>query len=78
MFKLCAACLSLINCVLDIVYAYNTAYIIKMIFLITLGLILLKIIFVVSVSQYYYQIFVRNYKPSLGETVEHKVVADED
>jgi len=49
-----------------------------MIFLITLALIVLKIIFVIGVGQYYYQVFVRAYVPSLGETVEHKVVADED
>ena len=77
-FKYCAACLSLVNCVLDIVYAYNTTYVIPTIFLATLALILVKVVFVIGVGQYYYHIFVRMYKPNLGETVEHKVVADED
>lgn len=47
-------------------------------FLITCGLLLFRVLTVFAVGQYYYTVFVRNYRPELSETVERKVVADDD
>jgi|APSaa5957512535_1039671.scaffolds.fasta_scaffold413558_1 hypothetical protein len=49
-----------------------------MIFLITCVLIGLRMLSVFLVGQYYYCVFVRRYKPEMAETVERKVIADDD
>ena len=69
---------ALINVILDIFYAYTTTYMIKMIFLITCGLILVRIIVIFLVGQCYYRKFVRNYRPNLSHAVEEKDAEDED
>jgi len=76
-FKMGVACLALLNCVLDILYAYKTTYVMQTIFLITCVLLGVRVLTVFAVGQYYYTVFVRNYKPDLSETVERKVVDDD-
>jgi len=59
------ACSALLNAVLDIVYAYKTPYVMKMIFLLTCVFILVRVVFTFVMGQYYYTKYVRQYKPNL-------------
>ena len=65
MINFVGACAALLNAVLDIVYAYKTTYVMKMIFLLTCAFILVRIVFTFVMGQYYYTKFVRQYRPNL-------------
>jgi len=78
MINLIGAFGALVNVILDIFYAYTTSYTIKMIFIITCGLILTRIIVIFLVGQFYYSKFVRNYRPNMSHAVEDKNAVDDD
>ena len=65
MINFVGACSALLNAVLDIVYAYKTPYVMKMIFLLTCVFILVRVVFTFVIGQYYYTKYVRQYKPNI-------------
>lgn len=50
----------------------------KTIFYVAIVFICLRIFSAFALGQYYYTIFVRNYKANLSSTVENKMVAEEN
>ena len=68
---------ALLNVALDIVYAYKISYVIKMIYVLTCGFLVVRIVFTLGFGQYYYSKYVRNYRPNLGDFGENKVVDDD-
>jgi hypothetical protein len=68
----------MLNQSLDIVYAYKVEYLMKGVYIITCLFLVLRFIFTIGVGQYYYQIYVRNYKSGLGRAGEEKSVKEEN
>jgi hypothetical protein len=77
-FKIGAACLALLNCVLDILYAYKTIYVMQKIFVVTFVMLGVRILGVFALGQYYYTVQVRRYTQAMSGTVEKKVAADDE
>jgi hypothetical protein len=77
-FKIGAACLALLNCVLDILYAYKTIYVMQKIFVVTCVMLGVRILGVFALGQYYYTVQVRRYTQAMSGTVEKKVAADDE
>jgi hypothetical protein len=50
----------------------------KTIFYVAIVFICLRFFLALALGQYYYTIFVRNYKAKLSSTVENKMVAEEN
>lgn len=73
-----AAGLALLNCVLDILYAYKTIYVLQTIFIITCVLLGIRLLMVLAVGQYYYTVYVSNHKADLSKTVEKKGADDDE
>ena len=69
---------ALINQCLDIVYAYKVEYLMKGVYIITCLFLILRFLFTIGIGQYYYQIYVRNYKTGLGRSGEEKTVKEEN
>lgn len=72
-FHIISAIFALGNSILDILYAYTTIYIIEMIFFITCGVILLKVVVTIFIGQCYYSQQVRNFKPGMKMGDERKL-----
>ena len=68
---------SFLNQVLDIIYAYKTPYHQKMIFNVTCISLIVRLLLTIGCAQYFYTIYVRNYKPKMGRQGEDKVIEED-
>ena len=68
---------SFFNQVLDIIYAYKTPYHQKMIFNVTCISLIARFVLTIGFGQYFYTIYVRNYKPKMGRQGEDKVIEED-
>ena len=69
---------ALVNVILDVFYAYTTTYTIKMIWMITCILIVVRILVIFLVGQCYYRKFVKNYRPNMSHAIEEKDIDDDE
>lgn len=74
----CGAIAGLLNQTLDIVYAYKIQYVMKMVYIITCLFLILRFIFTITIGQYYYHTYVRNYRTGLGRAGEEKTIKEEN
>jgi hypothetical protein len=59
--------LSVVNACLDMYYAYSTVYVLQSLFLVTTVLLVLKLLVMVILGQYYFTQHVRNFKLNMHE-----------
>lgn len=65
------------NQVLDIVYAYKIEYVLKIVYIVTCLALVLRFLMTLSIGQYYYSFYVRNYRTNLARTGEEKTIKEE-
>lgn len=62
MFRWSTSVIAVLNNSLDVLYAYSVVYVSQTIFFATCALLLIRIIGAVSVAQFYYNKYVKNFK----------------